>query len=85
MERRILDHSVIVSAWRQGDEAPLTLLCHEMGDDSIAVKTFCDLARGTELTLNFQFWDRSVQAHGSVLELKPYNGAYEGVVYYQVS
>jgi hypothetical protein len=84
MERQTLDHSIIISAWRQQDDSPLTFICHEMGENSVAIKSFCPLEKGTELKLNFQFWDRSVQADGAVVDSRPYNGAYEGVLYYQM-
>lgn len=84
MERRILDHSIIISAWRKQDEAPLTFICHEIGDTSLAVKSFCLLEKGTEFELNLQYWDRSVKARGAVVDSRPYNGAYEGVLHYQI-
>ena len=55
-----------------------------MGDNTVAVKSFCQLEKGTELNLSFQYWDRSVQAHGAVLDSRPYNGAFEGILSYQV-
>ena len=82
MARRHLAHSIIISAKTQSDEPPLTFLCHEIGDNSVAVKSFKLLEKGTRLQLSFEYWDRVVLAEGSVVELRPYNGAYEGVISY---
>jgi hypothetical protein len=80
MKRQRLEHSVIVSAKGPTSDTPLTLLAYELGEESLSFKSFAPLPKGTQWKLQLSFWNRSVVHQAEVLEMEPYNGAWQGVM-----
>lgn len=84
MERRKLEHSVIISAQASHLDKPATLLCSELGERSLYFRTGSPLPKGVDVELAIRFWDRTVAAVGQVTQSECYNGASQGVIIYEV-
>ena len=85
MERRKLAQSIIISARENHEKEAVTLLGHELGEESLAFRAFAPLPLNTWLQIHLRFWDRTVGMVGRVVELKQYNGAWDGVMLFQTA
>lgn len=80
MLRRRLEQSIIISAQEGPNEEPITLLGHELGEESLAFRCFAPLDTAAMWSLQLRFWDRTVRTQARVTELRPYNGGWDGVM-----
>ena len=83
MERRPLERSIIISAREEKGQEPVTLLGHELGAESVAFRSFIPLPTDQLLHLQLRFWDRTVRTQARVVELRPYNGGWDGVLLFE--